>query len=142
MATLHATDRGHQEMMSVYLQNTTAPSDFYVALVNDTVVGTDDWADISANVQTGTGYSAQTINRDATASGWPTGPTLDSSEMMITGKQVTFTATGADWIATTAICVVANMATDRLIMYANIASITLGNGESIQATPKFKLTKV
>lgn len=142
MATGHFTDRGHQEMMSEYFQATTAPSNFLGALVNDTVVGTDDWSDISANQQTGTGYSQQAINRDATASGFPTGPALDSSEMMITSKQITFTATGADWIATTAICLLANMATDRLLYYANIPSVTLGNGESLLATFKPKLTKV
>ncbi len=142
MATFHFTDRGHQEMMSVYFQNTTVPSDFLSTLVNDTVVGTDDWSDVSANVQTGTGYAAQTINRDATAAGWPTGPALDSSEMMITSKTVTHTASGADWIATTAICLVANMATDRLIGYSNITSVTLANGESLSATYKPKLTKV
>lgn len=140
MAVLHATDRGHQEMLDEYFRAATAPSNFLVALVNDTVVGTDDWADISAQQQTGTGYSQQAINRDGTASGWPT-LALDSSEMQIIGKQVTFTATGADWIATTAIVVLANLATDRLLLYSNIPSITLGNGESILATPKFKLTK-
>ena len=140
MATAHFTDNGHYYMMDAYFRGGTEPTDFYVALVNDTVVGTDDWSDISGNVQTGTGYSAQTINQDATASGWPT-LALDSSEMQVVGKEVTFTATGADWIATTAIALVANMATDRLIAYANISSITLGNGESLSVTPKLKLTK-
>lgn len=141
MATGHFTDRGHQEMMSVYFQNTTAPTQFLGALVNDTVVGTDDWADVSANAQTGTGYAEQAILRDATASGWPTGPTLDSSEMMITSKTITFTATGTNWIATTAICLKADMATDRLLAYANITSVTLANGESLSAIFKPKLTK-
>ena len=141
MATGHFTDRGHQEMMSVYFQATTAPSQFLATLVNDTVVGTDDWSDVSGNVQTGTGYAAAVINRDATASGWPTGPALDSSEMMITSKTVTFTATAANWIATTAICLCADMSTDRLIAYTNITSVTVANGESLSAIFKPKLTK-
>ena len=142
MATFHLTDRGHQEMLSVYFQATTPPSQFLGTLVNDTVVGTDDWSDVSANVQTGTGYAAQAILRDATASGWPTGPALDSAQMMITSKTVTFTASSTDWIATTAICLCADMATDRLLGYANITSVTLGNGESISVIFKPKLTKV
>ena len=140
MATGYWTDRGHQEMMDVFFRGATAPDNFLVALVNDTVVGTDDWSDVSANQQTGTGYSQQTILRDATASGWPT-LALDDLEMQITGKEVTFAATAANWIATTAVCIIANLATDRLLAYANIASITLGNGESYSVTPKLKLTK-
>lgn len=140
MATGYWTDRGHQEMMDVFFRGATAPTSFLVALVNDTVVGTDDWADVSAGEQSGTGYSQQTIARDATASGWPT-LALDSLQMQIIGKEVTFTATAANWIATTAVCLIANLGTDRLVAYANITSITLGNGESYSVTPKLKLTK-
>lgn len=140
MATLHMTDKGHELLLGVFFRNDTAPTAFYVALGNDTVVGTDDWADISANEQAGTGYSRQTINRDSTANGWPT-LALDSSEMQITGKQVTFTAS-ADWATVvTFIALVADMATDRLVAYANIASMTVTNGQSFQVTPKVKLTK-
>ena len=141
MATGHFTDQGHKLMLSLLFQAVTAPSQFLAALVNDTVVGTDDWSDISANVQTGTGYSEAVINRDATASGWPTGPVLDSSEMMITSKTVTFAATGTNWIATGAITLRADLATDRLIAYVNITPITLANGESISAIFYPKLTK-
>ena len=140
MATAHFTDMGHYYMMDVFFRGGTAPSDFYVALLNDTVLGTDDWANVSANTQTGTGYAIAAINRDATAAGWPT-LAIDSSEEQIIGKAVTFTATAGDWIATTAIALVANMATDHLVAYANISTITLGNGESLSVTPKLKLTK-
>ena len=144
MAVLHATDKGHEHVLDVALRGATAASNFYVALLNDTILGTDNWADVSANevtVGNNPGYAQQTINRDATANGWPT-LALDSSEMQITGKQVTFTAS-ANWVtAVTAVGIVANMATDALLLYSNITSISLLNGESIAVTPKWKLTKV
>jgi hypothetical protein len=142
--TGHFTDAGFKQMMEVYFQGVTAPSNFYVALVNDTIVGTDDWSDISTNEITGTGYAQQTINRDGTSSGWPTGPVLDSSEMQITGKKVTFgPASAADWTSVTAIAIVANLSTDRLIAYANRgSSLSIGLDESYAITPKLKLTKV
>ncbi len=141
---LHATDRGHYDLLAIGLQAGTAPSNFYVALLNDTVLGTDDWADVSANellVGVNPGYAQAVINRDATADGWPTGPVLDSSEMMITGKEVSFTAT-ANWAtAITAVAIVANMATDRLWFYQNRQSLTLAINEVLKVTPKVKLTK-
>lgn len=141
---LHATDRGHYDLLVIALQNGTAPTDFYVVLLNDTILGTDDWADVSANelvVGTNPGYAQAVITRDATANGWPTGPVLDSSEMMITGKEVSFTAT-ANWVTPiTALAIVANMATDRMWFYQNRQSLLLAINEVLKVTPKFKLTK-
>lgn len=144
MAVLHATDKGHEHILDVALRAATAASNFYVALLNDTILGTDNWADVSANevtVGSNPGYAQQTINRDGTASGWPT-LALDVAEMQIIGKQCTFTAT-ANWAtAVTAVGIVANLATDALLLYSNISSISLLSGESILVTPKWKLTKV
>jgi hypothetical protein len=140
---LHATDRGHYDIMDIALRAATGPTNFYGALINDTIVGTDDWSDISTNEITGTGYAQQTINRDGTAAGWPT-LALDSSEEQIIGKKITFgPATAADWIQVTAVAIVANYATDRLWFYGNRgAALSIGIDESYAVTPKFKLTKV
>jgi hypothetical protein len=143
-ATLSLTDQGHYEMMDWFFTNGAhggdTITDFRGSLWNDTAVGTDDESDLTGE-QTGTGYSRQAILRDASANGWPT-LALDSSEMQIISKQVTFTATAADWIATTCIALIVNMGTDRLVAYSNIASVTLANTESLAATFKIKLTKV
>lgn len=143
MAVLHATDKGHEHILDVALRGATAAANFYVALLNATIVGTNNWADVSANelsAGTNSGYAQVSIARDATAAGWPT-LALDSSEMQIIGMSCTFTATGNWATAVTAVAIVANLATDALIFYSNITSISLLSGESITVTPKFKLTK-
>ena len=144
MATLYATNAGHQDILSVYFQGGTVPSAFAMRLFNDTVVGTDNWADISANeIPSANGYvtGGVTINRDATASGWPT-LALDSNEMMITGKKCSWTASGNWATAVTAVTIVADKATDQLICYANITAQQPLTGEVISWTPKYKLKKV
>ena len=144
MATLYATDAGHQDLFSVYFQVGTSPSAFAMRLVNDTVVETDNWSDISANeIPSANGYTTGgvTINRDATASGWPT-LALDSAEMMITGKKCTWTASGNFATPITAVTIVADKAVDQLILYANITAQQPLTGEVISWTPKYKLKKV
>lgn len=144
MADLHIGDQGHKLMLDVLFGAVTAPSNFYIALLNDTVTGTDDWSDVSANEissGTNTGYAQVTINRDQTADGFAAA-VLDSAEMWAVGKQAVFTA-GALWVtAITAVVLVANLATDKLVGYANVSSYILGSGETYKVTPKIKLTKV
>jgi hypothetical protein len=143
MATGHFTDAGFQNMMDVYFRAATAPSQFFVSLLNDTIVGTDNWADVSANeLQAATpnaGYAQVAVTRDAT--GFPT-LALDSSEMQIISKACTFTASGNWATSITAIALRADLATDQLISYANVPSTTLASGESYSVTIKLKLTKV
>jgi hypothetical protein len=143
----HWTDAGFMDMMGVYFQGITAPGSFAMRLVNDTVVGTDNWADISANeIPSENGYTTGgiSINRDATASGFPT-LALDDSEPMITGKECAWTVVTDDWAtAVTAVALVADKATDQLVAYSNLpgAGITPVVGDIIGWTPKLKLTKV
>lgn len=144
MAVLHATNKGHEHILDVALRGATPATTFYVALLNATISGTNDWPDVSiAEISSSNnpGYSRAYINRDSTDNGWPI-LALDNGEMQIVGKQCTFTAT-ANWVTpVTSIAIVASMATDALLFYSNIASITLLSGESILVTPKFKLVKV
>src|SRR5574340_747455 len=138
MADMYFSDAGFIDLMSVYFQGVTAPSAFKMQLVNDTVVATDNWADVSANEKASQGgytVGGETINRDATASGWPTGPVLTDSKIVLTGKKCSWTA-NADWAtAVTAVCIVADKATDQLVGYSNITSITPKNGDIVAWTP-------
>jgi hypothetical protein len=143
MATLYATDYGHQDIMDVYFRGATAPSAFAMRLVHDTVVGTDNWADISANeLPSANGYTTggATINRDATANGWPT-LALDSSEMQVVGKECSWLASGNWATSCTAVTIVADKATDQLVLYANITACQPLVGETVAWTPKYKLSK-
>ena len=141
MATFTFANRGFQEILDLYFRGATAPTQFLVALFNDTAAITDDKADL-LNEQTGTGYAQQVINRDSTAAGWPTLAANGSGYMQVEGAEVTFTASAADWIATQCIALIADLATDRLIGYCNISSVTVGNGESLAFTPKMYLKQV
>lgn len=141
MAAFVFAKQGFKQMLDEFFRAATAPTNFYVSLHNDTAVIGDDFSDL-LNEQTGTGYAQETINRDATASGWPTLAANGAGDWQIEGKEVTFTATAADWIAVKCIALVANLATDRLIGYMNITTTTPDNGESIAVTPKMYLTQV
>jgi len=140
MAILAATDKGHELMLAGFCKNATDVTQFLASLWNDTIVGTDDLSDLQNEMNSGTesGYARITI--EASGTGWPT-LALDSSEMQIQSKTVTFTATGAWTNPFTAVGILANMATDALFLYSNVPSTTLSNGDSFAVTVKFKLTK-
>lgn len=144
MALLHMTDAGHQDIQDVYFRGATAPTSFAIRLVNDTVLGTDNWADVSANekaTQGGYTVGGATVNRDNTAAGWPT-LALDSSEMQCTSMKVSWTAS-ADWVTPySAVCLVAVKAVNQLLGYANVTARTPLNGDTVSWTAKVKFTKV
>lgn len=70
-----------------------APTEFYLALVNDTPTETDQLGDVTGEPSTH-GYERQLVERNDT--GWPT-LALDNGDYMATSKQVTFGATGGSW---------------------------------------------
>lgn len=70
-----------------------APTEFYLGLVNDTPVETDQLSDITGEPSTN-GYERQLLERNDV--GWPT-LALDSGDYMASSKQVTFGATGGAW---------------------------------------------
>lgn len=144
MSTLYATNNGYYDIMDVYFRAATAPSAFAMRLVHDTVLGTDNWADVSANeLPSAGGYTTggYAITRDATATGWPA-LALDSGEEMITGVKCTWTASASWGTSCTAICIVADKAVDQLLMYSNITAVQPLINEVVAWTPKFKLLKV
>ena len=96
MATLHWADAGFLDMLGVYFRGITAPAGFALRLVHDTIVGTDNWADISANeLPSANGYTTGgvAINRDDTAAGFPAlarlapVPFIHPFANMISGRQ-------------------------------------------------------
>jgi hypothetical protein len=134
------TQAGLQLIFDVFFRGATAPTGFAVRLVNDTVLITDNWADVSANeLPSAGGYTTggYALNKDATDF-----PTLvnDGNDVRLDTKEVSWTAT-ADWAtAVTAVCLVADMATDQLVAFENISSVQPQNGDTVAWTVKMKLT--
>jgi hypothetical protein len=141
MSTLLATDAGYQDMMDVYFRGATPPTAFALRLVNDTVVGTDNWADVLANeLPSANGYVTGGVTIERSAVGFPT-LALDSGDMQIESKEVSWTASGNWATAITALCLVADKGTDQLVAYSNITSITPQTDDVVAWVLKFKLKK-
>jgi hypothetical protein len=86
-------NEGQYAWLDVFLRDGTAPSAFYLALVNDTPLKTDAMSDLQNEPPDTYGYARQEITRDET--GWPT-LGLNSGDEMATSLTVTFTASGGD----------------------------------------------
>ena len=129
-------NEGQQEMLSVYLQGGTAPTAYAIGLSSMAFAKTTTYATITGE-PSGNGYARQTVNRDATASGWPT-LALDSGDYKATAKQVTFTASGAVGPVTSAFLVSAT--NNKLVSYTALStSRTLAAGDTLQVTYSVKL---
>lgn len=130
-------NEGQQEMLNVYLQGGTAPTAYALGLSSMTFAKTTTYATIT-NEPSGNGYARQTINRDGTASGWPT-LALDTGDYKATAKTVTFTASGAGFGPVTSAFLV-SATNNKLISYTALsASRTLVAGDTLQVTYAVKL---
>jgi hypothetical protein len=83
-------DEGEQDLLAVYFRAATAPTTFYVGLLNSTPTDTTTLATMTAE-PSGSGYARQQCTRDAT--GFPT-LALDGGDYMLTSAVKTFTAAG------------------------------------------------
>jgi hypothetical protein len=133
------TIAGYHEMMNGFFRGNTLPTAFKMALVNDTVLLTDDWAQISANdLPSANGYTAggETITNDAT--GFPVLGNDGTDEEMET-KEITWTASG-NW-ATAATAVVLNTVTGTVhtVAFENITAVQPQLNDVIRFTMKLKL---
>lgn len=129
-------NEGQQEMLAVYLQGGTAPTAYAIGLSSMAFAKTTTYATITGE-PSGNGYARQTVNRDATASGWPT-LALDVGDYKATAKTVTFTATGTVGPVTSAFLVSAT--NNKLISYTPLStSRTLAAGDTLQVTYSVKL---
>lgn len=133
------TQSGYKDMLDCYFRGQTLPGAFDVRLVNDTVVIGDDWGDISTNeLPSANGYTTGGVALTLDSTGFPT-LTPDGNDYRCDTKEVSWTAS-ADWgTAATAICLVADKSTDRLVAFANITAVQPLNGETIAWTIKLKL---
>lgn len=131
-------DEGEQQMLDVYLRAGTAPTNFYIALYNDTPVDTDTMATITGE-PSGNGYARQLVERSST--GWPT-LALDSGDYRAVSSTETFTASGGSIgpVTYAALVTVSSGTAGLHIAYAALStSRTLANGESLDVTKRIKL---
>ncbi len=131
-------DGGEQMFLDVTLRAGTAPTNYYIALYNDTIVDTDTLSTVTGEPSTN-GYARQLVERSAT--GWPT-LALDSGDYQATSSTETFTASGGSWgpVTYAALVTASSGTTGTLVSYAALSqSRTLASGESLQVTYRVKL---
>ena len=131
-------DEGEQDMLSVYFRAGTAPTNFYIGLVNDTPVETDTVATLTGE-PSGNGYARQLVERNST--GWPT-LALDSGDYRVVSGEETFTASGGSIgpVTYSFLTTTSSGTAGLLIAYAALsASRTLAAGETLGVTARVKL---
>lgn len=132
-------DEGEQDFLDVYLRAATAPTTFYVGLVNDTIVDTDTLATITGE-PSGNGYSRKQVERNST--GWPT-LALDSGDFRAVSSVETFTASGGSIGPVTSAFLCTNAASGtagKLLTYNALSqSRTLADADSLDVTTRIKL---
>jgi hypothetical protein len=87
-------DEGATDILDCYFRSATEPATFYAGLGNGTRPTGDTTIMTGLTEVTGTGYARQAINSDSTD--FPT-LTLQSSEVAVDSKQVTFTCSSGTW---------------------------------------------
>lgn len=133
-------DEGEADILNVYFLNTSAPTNFYVGLINDATIAETDTLATMVGEPSGNGYARQLIERSAT--GWPTGPALDAGDMQITSSTETITAAGGTIgpVDNAILTDVASGTAGDLIAYVALtASRTLQDGDSLDVSFDVKL---
>ena len=130
-------DEGESAMLDVYFRGATAPTNFYLGLVNDTPVETDSLTDLTGE-PSGSGYSRQTI--PATSVGFPT-LALDSGDFQTTSTTETFTASGGSiGPVTYSFLATSSDNTGLLVAYVALSTTrTLTDGDSLDVDVAIKL---
>lgn len=138
--TLNAlADEGEQDILDVYFRALTAPTSFYVGLLNSTPTDTTTLSTMS-NEPSGNGYARQQITRNNT--GWPT-LALDSGDYRVVSTVETFTASGGSIgpVTYSFLCTNAASGTSgKFLTYTALSEArTMANGESLEVTTRIKL---
>ena len=131
-------DEGENAMLDVFFRAGTAPTNFYIALYNDTPVDTDTLATLTGEAS-GNGYARQLVERSNT--GWPT-LALDSGDYRAVSSTETFTASGGSIgpVTYAVLTTVVSGTAGLLIAYNALSqSRTLASGESLDVTFRAKL---
>lgn len=132
-------DEGEQRMLQCYLQGYADETNFFLRLVNKTVVDTHTLTEaLSGYEPTTNGYKPQLI--EVSTVGWPT-LALNSGDYMATSKQVSFQASaGSIGPVTYAVIGTSSDYSGKLIAYGALSqSRTLADGEVLKATYQMKL---
>lgn len=132
-------DEGEENILDVYFRAATAPTTFYLGLLNSTPTDTTTLATMTAE-PSGNGYSRQQIERNST--GWPT-LALDGGDFRAVASVETFTAAGGTIGPVTYAFLCTNAATGTsgkfLVYNALSSSRTLNDGDSLDVTMRVKL---
>lgn len=132
-------DEGETDMLDVYFRAATAPTTFYVGLLNSTPTDTTTLTTMTAEAATG-GYSRKQLARSAV--GWPT-LALDVGDYRLVSAITTFTATGATIGPVTYSFLCSNAASGtsgKFLAYTALSgSRTLADGDSLDVTTRVKL---
>jgi hypothetical protein len=132
-------DEGESDLLAVYFRAATAPTTFYLGLLNSTPTDTTTLATMT-NEPSGSGYARQEITRDNT--GWPT-LALDGGDFRVVSTTETFTAAGGTIGPVTYAFLCTNAATGTtgkfLVFNALSSSRTLNDGDSLDVTMRVKL---
>jgi len=132
-------DEGESDLLAVYFRAGTAPTTFYLGLLNSTPTDTTTLATMTSE-PSGNGYSRQQITRDNT--GWPT-LALDTGDFRAVAAVKTFTASGGTIGPVTYAFLCTNAATGTsgkfLVYNALSSSRTLNDGDSLDVTMRVKL---
>jgi len=131
---------GEEAILETFFRDddTYAPAGFYVRLCNDTLVVSDTLSTI-LNEPSGSGYSAQTLERSAV--GFPT-KEISESAYRIVSKILTFTAaSGSIGPVTTAYLSTSSDDTGKLIAFRALAMTrTILDGDSMTIQFRVKLS--
>ncbi len=137
--TLNAlADEGEQDMLSVYFRGGTAPTNFYIGLLNSTPTDTTTLATMTGE-PSGNGYARSLVERNST--GWPT-LALNSGDYRAVSSTETFTASGGTiGPVTYAFLTTVVSGTSGLFLVYNALSTsrTLASGESLDVTMRITL---
>ena len=126
-------DEGEFNVLDTYLRATNTPSSFFLRIFNDTPVDTDSLASLAGEPGFSVGYAPQTVNRDATANGWPT-LGFSGGNAQASSRQVTFDFTGTATV-TYAVLATTSDNSGRHISYASLSSSkTLASSEQLRIT--------
>lgn len=137
--TLNAlADEGEQDMLSVYFRGGTAPTNFYIGLLNSTPTDTTTLATMTGE-PSGSGYARSLVERSST--GWPT-LALNSGDYRAISSTETFTASGGTiGPVTYAFLTTVVSGTSGLFLVYNALSTsrTLASGESLDVNMRITL---
>ena len=132
-------DEGESDLLDVYFRGATAPTGFYVGLLNSSPSDTTTLTTMTGE-PSGSGYSRKNLTRNST--GFPT-LALDSGDYRLVGAAVTFTASGGTIgpVTTSFLCSNAASGTSgKFLVYNALAqSRTLADGDSLDVTIRIKL---